>query len=267
LASTQSEENEEDTPMSNFSIVIPSLNEQDNLHVLLPEVRLVLREIDAQIEVVVVIGCNDDPNSYPQDLGAGYRYVRRDPSDSFGDAIRAGIASSDPSSEFIIFMDADGSHSPRSLVKLISAPKQEDVVVASRYTQGGSTENSYLLRFMSRALNFAYRIVLGIPCNDISTNFKRYRRADLVQLDLTCNNFDIVEEIVFRVKSLRGKDFSILELPDHFAERRHGVSKRQLGPYIVSYLLTLVTLRRKVAHGKEVNVSRKGVASSSDQST
>lgn len=250
--------------MSNFSIVIPSLNEQDNLYVLLPEVQLVLREIDVQTEVVVVIGRNEHPNSYPQDLGDGYRYIRRDPSDSFGDAIRAGIASSDPSSEFIIFMDADGSHSPRSLVKLINAPEQEDIVVASRYTRGGLTGNSYILRVMSRVLNFAYRIVLGISCNDISTNFKRFRRADLVQLNLTSNNFDIVEEIVFRVKSLRGRDFSILELPDHFAERQNGVSKRRLGPYIVSYLLTLVTLRRRQAHRKVANDSRKGAASSSD---
>ena len=267
MASTRSEEDEEDIPLSNFSIIIPSLNEQDNLHVMLPEVQLALRDIEARIEVVVVIGRNEDPNSYPQDLGVGYRYVRRDPSDSFGDAIRAGIASSDPNSEFVIFMDADGSHSPRSLVKLINAPEQEDVVVASRYTRGGSTENSYLLRFMSRVLNFAYRVVLGIPCNDISTNFKRYRRADLAQLDLTCNNFDIVEEILFRIKSLRGKDFRVLELPDHFAERRHGVSKRRLGPYIISYLVTLATLRRKVAQGKKASVLRKGVTPSNDQVT
>ena len=116
------------------------------------------------------------------------------------------------------------------------------VVVASRYTKGGTTDNSVALRTMSRTLNMAYRIILGIRCKDVSTNFKLYRRADLAQITLTCKDFDVVEELLFRLKMLHGKALVIKEIPDRFFERTHGVTKRRLGPFVVSYIKTLLYL-------------------------
>jgi dolichol-phosphate mannosyltransferase len=70
-----------------------------------------------------------------------------------------------------------------------------------------------------------------------------YRRGDLAQIHLECRDFDVVEEILFRLKALHGEAFKVVEVPDHFRERKHGETKRRLGPFVVSYLGTLVRLR------------------------
>ena len=63
-------------------------------------------------------------------------------------------------------------------------------------------------------------------------------------ITLTCDNFDIVEELLFRVHQHVGKEgFRLHEVPDYFHERELGTSKRQLGPFIASYLVTLARLR------------------------
>jgi hypothetical protein len=55
-----------------------------------------------------------------------------------------------------------------------------------------------------------------------------------------------VEEILFRLRDLHGPGFRVAEVPDHFRERVHGVTKRRLGPFVVSYVVTLVRLRWQV---------------------
>ena len=140
-------------------------------------------------------------------------------------------------------MDADYSHNPLAITRLLAASSGAHVVVASRYTHGGTTANSLLLKIMSRLLNLAYSIVLGINCRDISTNYKLYRRSDIKNIVLSCKDFDIVEEILFQVKLIHGQSFVIREVPDHFYERKFGVTKRQLRPFIISYFRTLVRLK------------------------
>jgi dolichol-phosphate mannosyltransferase len=145
-------------------------------------------------------------------------------------------------------MDADGSHNPMTVRKLLKETSGEkvDVVIASRYVDGGSTDNQYLLKLMSKTLNFVYGKVLGINAQDISTNFKLYSSKELKKVSLTCNEFDILEELLLKLKRQKFNDFSIIEVPDHFHNRVHGVSKRKLGPFIVGYVITLFRLRFKI---------------------
>jgi dolichol-phosphate mannosyltransferase len=116
-------------------------------------------------------------------------------------------------------------------------------VIASRYVEGGHSDNGPLLRAMSRSLNFTYGLVLGLKCHDISTNFKLFHYRDVRDVTLSCSNFDIVEELLFRVRQERGPALRIVEIPDYFHERDEGETKRQLGPFVASYLLTLTRLR------------------------
>ncbi len=169
--------------------------------------------------------------------------ILRRPTDSFGDALRSGFAAVRLASDYIITLDADGSHDPRTMSSMIAAAPLADVVVASRYVAGGSTDNSLVLRLMSKSLNAVYGRVLGISCRDISTNYKLYRREDLQRVSLRCRDFDVVEEIMFRLKQARGPGFRVVEVPDHFRERVHGVTKRRLGPFVMSYVVTLLRLR------------------------
>jgi hypothetical protein len=65
-------------------------------------------------------------------------------------------------------------------------------------------------------------------------------------INLTCNNFDIVEEILFKIHLLHNRKTQIIEIPDHFYNRDLGVTKRKLGPFIITYIFTLVRLRFRV---------------------
>ncbi len=121
--------------------------------------------------------------------------------------------------------------------------EQFDVVVASRYTEGGHTENSPLLILMSRMLNWTYAFFLNINCRDVSNSYKLYRGDELRALDLKCENFDIVEEILIRL-ARKKKELRIKELPFTFKQRMFGKSKRNLFAFMFSYAFTLVRLLR-----------------------
>lgn len=228
------------------SIVIPAYQESDNLCELLPAINREMSKLGTiEHEIIVVLPNSASDAELAEINTLDARVIRRGPSDSFGDAIRCGFAEVSPLATWVVTMDADGSHAPSTLVHLLKESAEADVVVASRYIDGGTSQNSYVLKLMSRGLNFTYGLVLGLKCKDISTNFKRYRAQDVRLLPLTCRDFDIVEEIFFRLKVNHGNTFTVVEIPDHFYERRHGVTKRKLGPFVLSYLKTLIRLRRQ----------------------
>lgn len=232
------------TPL-HLTVVVPAYDELPNLRKLLPAAHGVLSEmpdVDATIITVVRGATSDEDMAELTALGA--RPVRRTPTDSFGDAIRSGIASCDPSTNVVIFMDADGSHDPVTIPRLVAEHDSADIVIASRYVEGGRSDNSFALRTMSRTLNIVYGLVLGIRCRDISTNYKLFRYSDIAGIELTCTNFDIVEELLFRVRQRVGPELTIVEIPDYFHERDEGETKRALGPFVVSYVATLMRLRR-----------------------
>lgn len=229
------------------SIVMPAFNELENLRELIPTLFQELSSAGQhEFEIIVVLPSAVDDAEVQEVAELGANPVRRGPTNTFGDAIRSGFAQVSDRAEWIVAMDADGSHPPATVIRLLSQPPSADVVVASRYVHGGTTDNPWHLRAMSRGLNFTYSVILGLKCRDVSTSFKRYRANDVRELDLTCDNFDIVEEIFLRIKLLHGRDFSVVEIPDHFSERRHGTTKRSLGPFIASYIGTLVRLRRQL---------------------
>jgi dolichol-phosphate mannosyltransferase len=226
-----------------LSVVMPAYDELPNLRELLPKLAITLSTVHGlSSEFLVVVPSFTTGADLDELRALGAHPVIRGPSNSFGDAIRSGFTAADKSSDLVVVMDADGSHDPETIPRLLAEASSADVVVASRYTAGGSTDNSAALRWMSHGLNLAYRVILGISCKDVSTNFKLYKRDDLAKITLTSNDFDVVEELLFRLKMLHGKNLVIKEIPDRFFERKFGVTKRRLGPFVVSYLKTLIYL-------------------------
>lgn len=226
-----------------YSVVLPAYHEEENLRALLPRLQAALSGA-GPFEIVVV------DTSTPRDntaslCGGVVRCVNRSPSDSYGDAVRTGIASA--RGEWILFMDADGSHAPELIPTLIAESRRNDVVVASRYIAGGGTENAKHLVFMSRLLNLTYARVLNLRCTDVSTSFKLYRGDLLRALHLTCNNFDIIEEMLFKLGKVH-PGLRLKEVPFTFQRRRSGKTKRNLLRFIVTYLVTMVRLR--FSHGR-----------------
>lgn len=228
-----------------LTVVIPAYEENQNLEVLIPQVLLELEELSlSRFQILVVMRLNEALDSLVKIESFGAQAIRRVGDDSFGSAIKTGIQVTGKSTSHLLFMDADGSHSPHSIPKLwrASLDYSADVVIASRYVKGGSTANSWLEIQMSRMLNAIYSIVLGIGAKDISTNFKIYRTELLENLDLRCSNYDIVEELLLKIKRKK-KALLIVEIPDHFEQRQFGESKRKLSVFIASYIITLFRLR------------------------
>jgi dolichol-phosphate mannosyltransferase len=225
----------------NLSIIIPSYNELENLQVLLPQLKTELTNTKINYEILIidtVQGCEETRNICSTYLNI--KYINRSPSNSYGDAVRTGINKSN--GDFLIFMDADGSHSPSFVKTLYEKRNNADIVIASRYIDGGKTENGLILIFMSFVVNKLYSLVLNLNIKDVSNSFKLYKSNYVKNLILKCANFDIVEEILYNCK-VNYPTIKILEIPYTFKKRMYGETKRNLLIFIFTFILTLIKLR------------------------
>ncbi|MBI3928843.1 MAG: glycosyltransferase [Armatimonadetes bacterium] len=221
------------------SIVVPSYREEENLRLILPRIRRVMADTRLSYEMVIVdtMEAMDETETVCRELGA--RYLPRSGGNSYGDAVRSGIAAAE--GRYTVFMDADGSHTPEFLPNLLEHRSAYEVVIASRYVQGGGTEDRAMLVFMSRLLNLAYSLILNLNCKDVSNGYKLYRTDLLKAVPLSCSGFDVVEEILYKLN--KRHRIRIKELPYSFKRRMFGESKRNLPLFILFYLYTLIRLR------------------------
>lgn len=108
-------------------------------------------------------------------------------------------------------------------------------------THKGYTDNNFVLKFMSWILNVTYRIMFGLKVRDVSDSFRMYNAKYIKSLELECNNFDIVEEILIKLKYCFN-NFKVKEIPITFNKRAAGESKRDLVKFIGSYIKTMKKL-------------------------
>jgi len=226
-----------------LTVLIPAYNELENLRIVIPNVwKATKKLVNIDVEILVVLPKIASNFEISEIKSMGGTVVIRKPSDSFGDALRSGFNSSSDQTEFIITMDGDGSHDPELFIALLDKSKTAHIVCASRYIAGGQSDAKRRQQIMSRLLNFAFALVVGEKIHDISGNYKMYRRSIVSNLNLTGQNFDIIQEIVFKTKKYVGDSFNLVEVPYRFNERIEGKPKRKLIPYIISYLKLLIKL-------------------------
>jgi len=228
-----------------ISVLLPAYNEGENLKNLIPQIKQELEEENINYEIIIVDSMNKTDDTEEIAKENNVKYYHRENGDNYGDAIRTGILKAQ--NEYLLVMDADGSHSPKELKKLIKDCPNYDIIIGSRYVKNGKTENNIMLIFMSWMVNIAYRVCLKIKVKDISNSLRIYKTEDLKKLDLESNNFDIVEEILIKL-CLFNKNYKIKEVPITFEKRKQGKSKRKLGKFILSYIKTmqkLIKIRRK----------------------
>jgi dolichol-phosphate mannosyltransferase len=223
-----------------LSVILPSYLEEENLRILLPRINEVISNMGISSEILVID--TKLPMDGTQEVCEQYnaKYINRENGNYYGDAVRTGIRKS--SGKHILFIDADGSHTPEFIPKLYALADDFDVVIASRYIDEGQTENSMILTAMSKILNWTYGVVLNLPCKDVSNSFKIYRRSQISQIDLKCNNFDIVEEILYKINK-NNCPIKIKEIPYVFRKRMFGQTKRNLVIFMITYLYTMFRLR------------------------
>jgi dolichol-phosphate mannosyltransferase len=225
-----------------LSIVLPAYEEAANLENLLPRLAQVAGQLvgpSPQFEILVV----DTPTPRDETPAVcqrhGVRYVPRRGGSLYGHAIRTALE--EARGQWVIFMDADGSHNPGFLPELWRYRDSFDLVIASRYVPGGKTENPAVLIFLSLTVNVVFRVTLGLKCADVSNSFRLYRGDDLRALRLKCNHFDIVEEILVKLTTFH-PGYRLKEVPFFFEKRKAGKTKRNLLTFALGYFVTLLRL-------------------------
>ncbi len=221
-----------------ISVVLPAYKEAENLKILLPKINQTLLSLKIPFEVLVVDAREKMDDTQEICIHNHCTYIQREGGDFYGDAIRTGIQCA--KMDFLVVMDADGSHNPEDIIKLYEAMQSGDsnVIIGSRYTEGGNSCNGAILKLMSYMVNLAYRVIFHIKAKDVSDSFRMYYTEQIQSIDLECENFDIVEEILIRL-SIKYPNFALKEVPIYFNKRMSGESKRDLWKFIFSYLSTI----------------------------
>lgn len=147
--------------------------------------------------------------------------------------------------ESLVTMDADFSHNPNDIPRLLQALDGHDFVTGSRYMKGGSCNYSGYRRIISILANWGARRLLGISLHEMTTSFRVFRVDFLRRVDLgeiKSNGYSFFMEIVFRLSRVGAR---MQEVPICFEDRRAGSSK--IPPFEIfnglSHLLYLTSLR------------------------
>ena len=223
-----------------ISVVLLAYREEESLKILFPRLIEQLDSLNEEYEMIVVDTAEplDDTKGVCDKFGAIY-VNQEEP--GFGGAYRKGI--SVMKGDKMLVLDSDGSHNPIYIPDIYNKYiTGYDVVIGSRYTKGGKTEDKMTSRIMSHILNGVYRIITGVKAKDLSTNFRMYRADVVREVKITCTNYDVLEEILLLMKLKVGKGFKVGEIPITFNKRIAGESKRRLIPFIISYIKTMFRL-------------------------
>lgn len=225
-----------------ISIILPAYKEYDNLKILLPNIEKELTDIDFEVLVIDTMESLDDTKELCKEYNF-VKYFNRENGNNYGDAIRTGIKYS--SKKYIIIMDADGSHPVNKIKELYNCIEKDniDLAICSRYVEGGNSHNGVILKCMSLIVNICYRIIFSLKVKDVSNSFRIYKSDMLKSINLECNNFDIVEEILIKLSS-KCKNIKIKEIPIYFNKRLYGKSKRHLIRFVFSYIFSIIKLYR-----------------------
>jgi dolichol-phosphate mannosyltransferase len=105
-------------------------------------------------------------------------------------------------------------------------------------------------------VNYVFRLFLGLRCFDVSNSFRLYRGSDFRVLNLKCDNFDIVEEILVKLVFTH-QYYRLLEVPFVFEKRKAGKTKRNLVVFAIGYLGTLLRLMKLKHEARRVVASQR----------
>ena len=214
-------------PITRVAVLIPTYNERDNLP------RIVARVRDAVPAADVVVLDDNSPDGTGEVADS---LAERDPQvhvlhragkEGLGAAYLAGFRwALDRGYDAVVEMDADGSHRPEDLPRLLDAAEDADLVIGSRYVRGGTVVNWPLSRkAISMGGNLYIRAILGMPVNDATAGYRVYRAQTLEAIGLDqIESAGYVFQTDLTVRTVRA-GMTVVEVPITFVEREVGESK------------------------------------------
>ena len=238
-------------------VVMPTYNEADNLAWIVDRLRRAQPDVDV---LVVDDGSPDGTGRIADDLAAADPHVHvlhRTAKGGLGAAYLHGFEHALAAGYDVIGeMDADGSHQPEQLGRLLEALQHADLVIGSRWVPGGSVVNWPLSReLLSRGGNLYVRLLLGIGVRDATAGYRLFRRATLEKIDLSSvrsTGYVFQTDLVARTLAA---GLVVREVPIEFVERLRGDSK-------MSGAVAAESLRRITAWGarERAQQARRAVA-------
>lgn len=237
------------TALNNVLVMIPTYNERENLEWIVGRVRAAQPDAD----VLVVDDASPDGTGELADALAGtdpqVHVLHRPGKEGLGrayiDAMRWGVAHG---YGVLVELDADGSHQPEQLGRLLDRTDVADLVLGSRWVPGGAVENwPWYRQAISRAGSAYARFVLRLGVRDVTGGYRAFRASALDALDLDTvhsHGYAFQVDMLQRAVSAR---LSVVEVPITFVERERGASKMSLG--IVAEAMLRVTVWAVVRRG------------------
>lgn len=228
-----------------ITVFLPTYNERENLPL------VVNRLFNLGLDLFILVVDDSSPDGtgeiaetlaqqYPNRL----RVIHRQNPRGRGLAGVVGLReASRMNCKFVVEMDADASHDPDELPRLLQVVQNADLVIGSRYIEGGSAENFGLLRTLnSKVAKLLTVLFLGLRFADPTSGYRVYRREILEPLPwdrMISPGPSIVEETLYYIQRNGAR---IVEAPIAYRDRHEGSSKITIG-IILRWILTLLRIR------------------------
>lgn len=214
-------------PQRRVLVMVPTYNERENL----PRIVARLRASVPQADIVVLEDNSPDGTGEVADRLAAtdphVQVLHRPGKEGLGAAYLAGFAwGLERGYDLLVEIDADGSHPPEVLPRMLAAAEEADLVIGSRYVPGGSVVNWPLSRqLLSRGGNLYIRAMLGMDVNDATAGYRVYRAAALHTMglhDVASMGYCFQADLTWRAHR---EHLVVAEVPIRFVEREVGDSK------------------------------------------
>ena len=229
------------------AVVIPTYNEKENISSLVDAITA----LGDQFHVIIVDDNSPDGTGDAADDLAdrldSVEVIHRTGKGGRGSACIVGFerALQEPEFGYFIEMDADFSHDPVDIPRLVSEMSDHDVVIGSRYVSGSKIINWGIQRHIfSHLANAFARLLLGIPIHDYTNGYRCYSRHALESIDLgriEAHGYIVLSEMAYQ---LHQKGMRFAEIPIVFVNRRRGKSNTSLRE-IADAFTSVIKLRNK----------------------
>jgi dolichol-phosphate mannosyltransferase len=215
-----------------LSVIVPAHNEGPNLAVLVPNLKLILDELSIGYEILIVCRSIDALTRKAAEGSCAIALEQKQR--GYGGALLTAFEVA--RGAFLLTMDADLSHPPQFIKDLWTHRHEADVLIASRYVDGGSAQMPRMRYWLSRTLNTIFSRGLSLRVRDMSSGFRLYR-ADVVRgHSIEARDFNILQELLVRIYA---EGWAIRERPFNYAPRAHGSSNARIVKFGIAYLRTL----------------------------
>lgn len=213
-----------------ITVVTPTYNEAENL----PKLVSALFALPLDIAILIVDDNSPDGTGriadelalkFPEKIEVMHRPGKMGLRSAYLNGFQKLLTESD--TQAIVQMDADFSHNPSALVDMVKKLKSCDMVLGSRYVEGGSVDKDWprWRKLLSAFGNSYARTILRLPFHDVTTGYRLWKRETLLQIPfekIHSSGYVFLVEMAYLTHCL---EFKIGESPIYFADRRFGKSK------------------------------------------